>query len=72
MRRFPVPLLAGALVTAAAHAAELSVRLDAREIARKRVHTRLDLDVRPGTMRWWLGGESNPRPRGYESRALTV
>ena len=20
---------------------------------------------------WWLGRESNPRPRGYESRALT-
>jgi len=50
MRRFLASLLAGVLVASAAHAAELSVRLVAREIARKRVHTRLGLDVHQGPL----------------------
>jgi predicted metalloprotease with PDZ domain len=59
-------LLAGLLVAAmaSAAAADLTVRLDAREVTRKHVHTDLSLTVRPGPLTLvfpsWIPGEHGP------------
>ncbi|HEX4388044.1 MAG TPA: hypothetical protein VH109_05405 [Steroidobacteraceae bacterium] len=57
-------LAAALLVIGAAHAADLTVRVDAREIARKRVHTDLTLAVKPGPQTLvfpkWIPGEHGP------------
>lgn len=49
---------------AAAPAAELTVRLDAREVARKHLHTELSLAARPGPLTLvfpkWIPGEHGP------------
>jgi predicted metalloprotease with PDZ domain len=51
-------------VSSAAGAADLVVRVDAREIALKRVHTELDLAVAPGPLTLvfpkWIPGEHGP------------
>ncbi|HEX7578943.1 MAG TPA: hypothetical protein VF580_03010, partial [Thermoanaerobaculia bacterium] len=48
----------------AAQAAELTVRVDARDVARKRVHTELTLAVKPGPLTLsfpkWIPGEHAP------------
>jgi predicted metalloprotease with PDZ domain len=53
-----------AIVLGSACAAELNVRLDAREIARKHVHTDLSLAVKPGPLTLvypkWIPGEHGP------------
>ena len=47
-----------------AQAADLSVRLDAREVARKHVHTELSLAAKPGPLTLvfpeWIPGEHGP------------
>ncbi len=49
---------------ASAQAADLSVRLDARDVARKHVHTELSLAARPGPLTLvfpeWIPGEHGP------------
>jgi len=56
-------LLAG-LSIGAAQATDLTVRVDAREVARKRVHTELTLAVKPGPLTLvyakWMPGEHGP------------
>jgi predicted metalloprotease with PDZ domain len=53
-----------AIVCGAASGADLSVRLDAREIARKHIHTDLSLAVKPGPVTLvfpkWIPGEHGP------------
>jgi predicted metalloprotease with PDZ domain len=53
-----------ALGAGALEAADLTIRLDAREVARKRVHTDLTLAVTPGALALafpkWLPGEHGP------------
>jgi predicted metalloprotease with PDZ domain len=53
-----------ALALPAAHAAELSVALDATDVARKRIHTDLELAVSPGPLTLvypkWIPGEHAP------------
>jgi predicted metalloprotease with PDZ domain len=55
-------LLAGSI--GVAQAADLTVRVDAREVARKRVHTELALAVKPGPLTLvyakWMPGEHGP------------
>ena len=55
-------ILGGAL--AGAQAADLTVHLDAREVARKRVHTELSLAAKPGPLTLvfpeWIPGEHGP------------
>jgi predicted metalloprotease with PDZ domain len=50
--------------TGAAHAADLSIRLDAREVARKVIHTEMTLAVSPGATTLvfpkWIPGEHSP------------
>ena len=57
-------LVATLILTGAAAAADLTVRVDAREIARKRVHTDLTLAVKPGPLTLvfpkWIPGEHGP------------
>ena len=57
-------LVATLILTGAASAADLTVRVDAREIARKRVHTDLTLAVKPGPLTLvfpkWIPGEHGP------------
>ena len=57
-------LAAALLLTGAAQAADLTVRVDAREIARKRVHTDLTLAVKSGPLTLvfpkWIPGEHGP------------
>ena len=57
-------LAALALASAVAAAAELGVRVDAREVARGRVHTDLTLAVRDGPLTLvfpkWIPGEHGP------------
>ena len=52
------------LSAGAAHAADLNIRLDAREVARKHVHTDLSLAVKPGPLVLvfpkWIPGEHGP------------
>ena len=60
------PLVAAILasITLAAQAADLTVRLDARDIARKHVHTDITLAARPGALTLvfpkWIPGEHAP------------
>ena len=53
-----------AIVLGSAYGADLDVRLDAREIARKHVHTDLSLAVKPGPLTLvypkWIPGEHGP------------
>ena len=53
-----------AIMLSAAQGADLSVRLDAREIARKHIHTDLSLAVKPGPVTLvfpkWIPGEHGP------------
>jgi len=57
-------LLLAALSAGAAQAADLTVRVDAREVASKRVHTELTLAVKPGPLTLvyakWMPGEHGP------------
>src|SRR5215472_8773999 len=63
-------LLHGVLVSAVllaagvGHAADLTVRVDAREIARRHVHTDMSLAVKPGALTLvfhkWIPGEHGP------------
>lgn len=57
-------LAAAQLLAAAASAADLTVLLDAREVARKRVHTQITLAVEPGPLTLvyakWIPGEHGP------------
>jgi predicted metalloprotease with PDZ domain len=57
-------VLTCAVVTGAAHAADLSVRVDAREVARKHVHTDMTLAVSAGPLTLvfpkWIPGEHGP------------
>jgi predicted metalloprotease with PDZ domain len=57
-------LAALAIVCGGACGADLSVRLDAREIARKHIHTDLSLAVKPGPLTLvfpkWIPGEHGP------------
>ena len=52
------------IVLGSAYGADLSVRLDAREIARKHIHTDLSLAVKPGPVTLvfpkWIPGEHGP------------
>jgi predicted metalloprotease with PDZ domain len=52
------------LVSSVTHAADVSVRVDARDVAAKRVHTDLTLAVRPGPLTLvypkWIPGEHGP------------
>jgi len=52
------------LVSSVTHAADVSVRVDARDVAAKRVHTDLTLAVRPGPLTLvypkWIPGEHAP------------
>jgi predicted metalloprotease with PDZ domain len=52
------------LVSVAAQAADLTVRLDARDVARKRIHTQVTLAVKPGPLTLvlakWIPGEHGP------------
>jgi predicted metalloprotease with PDZ domain len=57
-------LLLAALSIGAAQATDLTVRVDAREVASKRVHTELTLAVKPGPLTLvyakWMPGEHGP------------
>ena len=57
-------LLAASLFAAAVPAADLTVRVDAREVPRNRVHTDITLAVKPGPLTLvypkWLPGEHTP------------
>ena len=59
-----VPVAALMLATAVGQAADLRVRVDAREVTRKRVHTDLTLAVREGPLTLvfpkWIPGEHGP------------
>jgi predicted metalloprotease with PDZ domain len=57
-------LLAAALSIGAAQATDLTVRVDAREVASKRIHTELTVAVKPGPLTLvyakWMPGEHGP------------
>jgi hypothetical protein len=48
-------MVATGFLSVAAQAADLAIRLDVREIARKRVHTSLTLAVKPGPLDSMIG-----------------
>ncbi len=65
MNRVALMLLSAALLHAgAAESAELTVRLDARDVVRRRLHTDLTLAVKPGPLTLvfpkWIPGEHGP------------
>jgi predicted metalloprotease with PDZ domain len=61
---WPCLVLLAALSISAARAADITVRVDARDIARKRVHTELTLAAKPGPITLvyakWIPGEHGP------------
>jgi len=61
---FNAILAALACSAAAAHAADLTIHLDARDVARKRIHTEMTLAVAPGATTLvfpeWIPGEHSP------------
>jgi predicted metalloprotease with PDZ domain len=63
MRRV-IAILLTAVAAPAALAADLAVRLDARDVARKRIHTSITLAVKPGPLTLvfakWIPGEHGP------------
>lgn len=62
LRRLVLPILA--LAAPAGLAADLTIRVDARDVARKRLHTTLTLTARPGPLTLvypkWMPGEHGP------------
>jgi hypothetical protein len=44
--------LMSCVLAAAAHAAEMTIHLDARDVARKRIHTTMELAVKRARSRW--------------------
>jgi predicted metalloprotease with PDZ domain len=56
--------LISCVLAAAAHAADMTIHLDARDVARKRIHTTMELAVKPGPVTLafpqWMPGEHGP------------